>query len=508
MIINVLEYLEASSKKSPDKIAFSDQNHHITYAELRTQARVLGSAISKTLSGKTKLPVVVITKREISTIISFLGVLYSGNFYVPIDQDMPAKRVQLIKETVKPVLVIAAEEHQDLLSASFKGLPTVNMEQLVDGIEDEECLDRVQRNHIDSDPIYVIFTSGSTGIPKGVTISHRSVICLIENYIKVFGFSKHNIFGNQSPMDYTGLVNSLYTTLKTGAEMHLIPKHLFSFPLRLVEHLNERGINTIIWTTSALRIIAQQKTFESIKPKYLERIFFTGEVMPNKILNYLRMHLPQSEFYNLYGSTETTCNCSYYHVDRQFKDDDFLPIGRAFPNSELFLLDEDNKVIKNYEEIGEICVRGAALAIGYFNNSKETNRTFINNVNNESFPERIFRTGDLGKFNRFGELIYINRKDNQIKHMGYRIELGEIDTAVNALVEVELACTLFEEATGKIVLCYQSENQIDKEILIKLRDKLPKYMLPNKFLYFKKIPLTNSGKINKPALLADLERKL
>ena len=234
--------------------------------------------------------------------------------------------------------------------------------------------------------------------PKGALICHRSVINLIENFHNIFGFSDQSVFGNQAPFDFDVSVKDIYSTLRNGASMQVIPKVMFSFPGQLIEFLNEREINTVIWATSALRIVANLKALGKDIPEHLGTIMFSGEVMPNKVLNYWRRYLPAAQYVNLYGPTEITCNCTYYKVDRPFTDDETLPIGSPFPNTDILLLDEaDHRVPAG--ETGQICVRGTSLALGYYNNPAETAKAFRQNPLNNAYPELIYYTGDLGRIN-------------------------------------------------------------------------------------------------------------
>ena len=281
--------------------------------------------------------------------------------------------------------------------------------------------------------------------------------------------------------------------------MHIIPKMMFSFPALLFQHMDEMKINTVNWSTSALRIIASLKALDQVKPKYVERFFFSGEVMPNKVLNYFRKYFPDASFVNLYGPTEITFNCTYYVVNRLFKDDEPLPIGHPFPTTEILILDENGSPV-DPGEIGEICVGGSSLALGYYNNPEATAKAFVQYPKNENNSERIYRTGDLGHYNKLGELMFVSRKDQQIKHMGYRIELGEIEAAAYTVTNVEAACCVYDQTKETLVLLYQSSIPDDEALFSALKKVLPRYMLPSRLIYFQKFPLTSTGKINRLAL--------
>lgn len=281
--------------------------------------------------------------------------------------------------------------------------------------------------------------------------------------------------------------------------MQVIPKKLFSVPAQLIPYLNERRINVIIWAVSAMRIVSNYRILDIHVPRYLSLVMFSGEVMPVKALNDWMEHLPDTKFVNLYGPTEITCNCTYYQVEKKFANEEVLPIGRAFKNTEVFLLDEENREItdKTTDVIGEICVKGTCLALGYFNNKEKTEEVFVQNPLNTMYPERIYRTGDLGFYGADKNIYFASRKDYQIKHMGHRIELGEIEVAVNALEFVDVCCCIFDEAREKIVLCYQAKEACDKQIVKALAKSLPKFMWPQKFAFYEQIPMNKNSKIDR-----------
>ncbi len=505
MKINVLEYLETSAEKHLNKIAFAGEDGQITYSDLHKQAKAIGSYLIAMLKGKVRQPIAVIIDRDVSSLVAFLGIVFSGNFYVPIDGKLPRHRVELILNTLQPQAVILPKrEIEHVNTLNFEGRWVI-FEEAVSCTVDHEQLDQIRSTIIDTDPLYAIFTSGSTGTPKGALISHRSVIDLIERFSEVFLFSEECVFGNQAPFDFDVSVKDIYSTLKHGATMHVIPKVLFSFPAKLIQYLNEKEINTTIWATSALRIIANLKALEKELPEHLRKVMFSGEVMPNKVLNYWRKHLPQVQYINLYGPTEITCNCTYFIVNRQFLDNDILPIGIPFRNTDILVLNEKNRLVEN-GELGEICVRGTSLALGYYDNPGETARAFCQNPLNPHYPELIYRTGDLGKYNERNELLFISRKDHQIKHMGHRIELGEIEVAANALEFIDAVCCLYDIDREKIVLFYQAPQKCDRDILLGLQNYLPRYMLPNKLVYFEQLPMNKNAKIDRMKLREGLKK--
>lgn len=498
MFTNVLDYLDNSVKLYGDKLALSDSKNQISYNELNNLSDAIGSAIIKKCNSKNA-PVVVFIDRNIESVISFMGIAKSGNFYVPVDRQLPVKRVELIVNTLQPVAAIAwARDNKILDEINFSG-ERIAYDEAIEHDVDAQALSLVRSRAIDTDPLYGIFTSGSTGVPKGVLVCHRSVIDLIENFTETFDFDETRIFGNQAPFDFDVSVKDIYSCIRNGASMHVIPKLFFSFPAKLIACINERKINTIIWATSALRIIENLNAFEKTLPDCLRTVMFSGEVMPNKVLNYWRNKLPHVNYVNLYGPTEITCNCLYYKVDKPFKDEDVLPIGIPFKNTDILLLDGD-KLITEPGVKGEICVRGTSLAHGYYNNPEKTAESFCQNPLNKAYPELIYRTGDLGRYGDDGQIYFVSRKDYQIKHMGHRIELSEVEIAINSLPYIDAGCCIYDKPNEQIVLFYQSAEECEREILLDGTKLLPKYMMPNRFIHFTELPMTKNAKIDRVRL--------
>lgn len=504
MIRNVIEYLENSAQKYPNKIAVMDEKRKITFTELDLEAKKVASRIIKTCGNIKNQPIAVYMEKSVECIIAFLGILYSGNFYSPLDLKSPMDRISRIIEVLEPVAVVYDRIRPDGFSTDWK------MISLQDAFKDTipVSIDEKYKSVLDTDPVYVLFTSGSTGIPKGVIISHKGVIDYAEWLQKKFHFDEHNIFGNQAPLYFDNSILDIYSMLKNGATMCIIPERLFTFPRLLVEYINKNEINTLFWVPSALIGVAHSGILEELYMDKLEKVLFCGEVMPTRQLNIWRRHYPNILFANLYGPTEITDVCSYYIVNRQFEDDEPLPIGHACENTEIIVLNEKNELVKN-TEIGELCVRGTCLSMGYYGDYEKTDKVFIQNPLNTKFHELIYRTGDLVKYNEWGELIYVCRKDFQIKHQGHRIELGEIETAANSVDKITQSCALYDDMNKKIILfCKVSDNISEKDIYKCLQAKIPKYMLPVNIILVDIMPLNFNGKIDRVKLLERIRENI
>jgi len=493
-ITNVLEYLDAIAQRLPEKAAFCDDALQLTFGELDKRSRAVGSA----LAAYCGEPVVVFMEKGPRAVSAFFGAVRAGCFYVPLDEEMPRHRIELIFESLQPRVVVCDESTQTALTGiDFDG-EALLYDELIETNVDDAALQQIRKQAIDTDPIYVVFTSGSTGKPKGVVACHRSVIDYVESLSEVLQVSESTVFGNQAPLYVDACLKELFPTLKFGASTWFIPKNYFSFPLKLVEYLNAKRINTVCWVASAFTMVAALRILDVLQPEHLHTIAFGSEVFPAKQLNAWRRACPRARFINLYGPTEATGMSCFYALPHNF-DGERVPIGRAFRNTDVFLLSDDDKRVIQPGEPGEICIRGTCLTLGYYADPERTAQSFVQNPLHSRYAERIYRTGDLGEYNEAGELMFISRKDFQIKRAGYRIELGEIESAAMSIDGVAAVCCLFDEAKKKIVLCYVAE-LARADLQKALSAKLPQYMIPNVFMQIDSMPMTPNGKIDRNGL--------
>lgn len=490
---NVLSYLDAIVKKVPEKTAYANEEEAFSFRQVYDQSRSIGTFLHN--QGCYRKPVVVFMDKHPKTIIAFLGVITGGCFYVPIDEEMPQSRIDLILENCQAEWIICDEKTKAKAETfHFEGKICL-YDEIAATPENAEALAKIRDKALDIDPIYIVFTSGSTGVPKGVVACHRSVIDYIEQLSETLQFNEDTVFANQTPLYFDACLKEVYPTLKFGATTYIVPRSLFLFPVKLVEFLNEHKVNTICWVVSALTMISAFGTFKTVKPKYLKTIAFGSEVFPIKQFKLWREALPDAAFTNLYGPTEGTGMCCYYHLDRELADDEPIPIGQPFQNTEILLLNEENKLADE----GEICIRGTAVTLGYYNNPEKTSEAFVQNPLNTAYPEIIYRTGDIGRYNEHGELIFVSRKDYQIKHMGHRIELGEIEANVNGMEAIKMCGCIYDDEKGKIVLYYVGDITT-KELVAGLKSMLPRYMIPNYVEQLEEMPFTANGKINRVSL--------
>jgi len=358
---------------------------------------------------------------------------------------------------------------------------------------------------IDTDPYCFIHTSGSTGTPKAVALNHRSTIDFADwafDYLKLDG---SEVMGSLAPIIFDAYTLEFCTMLAKGATMIVVPDHLATFPVKLVEFIASEPINFLFWVPTIMVNIANQDLLAGVEWNRITKVFFIGEVFPTKHLNYWRRHLPKALFANLYGPIEITVACTCYVVDREFSDDEKLPVGFPCRNTDVLILNDANRLAKG-DESGDICVRGSSLALGYYHNPERTAKGFVQNPLNPHYPELIYRTGDSGYRNERGEIMLLGRKDFQIKHLGYRIELGEIEHAVLQLGGILNCCVAYDHNKKEIVLFYECDAELPPADIRKhLSPLLPKYMLPTVFRWLELMPRNPNGKIDRANLSASLE---
>ena len=496
---NILEYLESTVKVCPDKLAFSTGKEGMTFGEIYAHSRAIGSFLAD--NGFYGEPIAIIMDKHPRTLTAFWGVNYAGCFYACIDEKMPEARMNAIIEKLSPRAVICDAKNKKTADA-LGALSVYLYDDICDYALNESALADIRVKQSSTDAIYVAFTSGSTGTPKGVVAAHRSVIDYTETLCEALEFDSDTVFGNQTPLYFDAPLKEIMPTLKLGATTYFIPKMLFSFPVKLVEYLDEHKINTICWVVSALVQISSLGALENHTPKYLTKVAFGSELFPRKQYDLWRKALPEADFYNLYGPTEATGMSCYWKADRELSEDEPIPIGRPFDNTDIILIDEGKRA-----EQGEICIRGTCLTMGYYNDKDKTDAAFVQNPLNTAYPELIYKTGDIGRINERGELVFLCRKDSQIKHMGHRIELGEIESAALKCEGVRSACCVYD-SEGKRIVLYAVAESAPEAIAAALREYLPRYMLPASIEKLDVLPFTANGKIDRKGLKERAEKAL
>lgn len=507
--INLLEYFMPTVEKNTDKIAILDGEKTITFGELDNSSRRLASHIIQVLGGKIRRPIAVYMSKSIECITSDIAIIYSGNAYMNLDVKNPATRISAILDRIQPELVITNSEYIDNLNTLFDSRQIINIDNYSETIgglasRDQRIRDTLSKI-IDTDPLCIINTSGSTGTPKGVVLNHRSFIDFVEWADDKMHFSDKEILGCLSPSVFDIYSYELCLMMQKGSRMVLLDENAAAFPARLLQVLQKTKTTFIFWVPTIMVTIANMGLLDRISLPDLQTVWFAGEVFPTKQFNIWRHALPKVRFVNMYGPIEITLDCTHYIVERELQDNEPIPIGYAMRNTDILLLN-DNDELCGVNEPGELCVRGTSLAMGYYNNPEKTAAAFVQNPLNHSYPEIIYRTGDIASINEYGEIMYRGRRDTLVKHSGYRIELTEIEhVIINNLKLVKNCCVVYDSQRKNIVLFYENDCEVPTlEFREKISSVLPKYMVPNRFVFLVEMPRNPNGKIDRLRLKESL----
>ncbi|KIA99834.1 phenylalanine racemase [Flavobacterium sp. KMS] len=499
MIKNIIEYFIETVINNGSKTAVIEGDRKITFAELDVKSKILAHHIINHVNHVNK-PIAVFLPKTIDSVISNVAITFSGNIYMNLDIKTPMDRINNIISLIEPQLIITNSTYLK----QIEGLGTSHQILNIDAIdfsndvsEDEILLNRLC-GLIDTDPYCIINTSGSTGTPKGVVLNHKSFVDFTEWSIDTFKFSNNEIIGSLSPLVFDIYSYELCMLMSKASTIVLIPDSLAAFPIKILEILEKEKITFLFWVPTIMVNIANMTLLDKINLPSLKTVWFAGEVFPTKQFNYWKDNLKECLFANLYGPIEITLDCTYFIIDRDIPDDEPLPIGFTCRNTDVLILNDEDKLVEKGEE-GELCVRGTSLAMGYYNNPEKTSLAFVQNPLNKSYPEIIYRTGDIVSVNNRNEIIFKGRKDSLIKHLGYRIELGEIEhVIVNTLKIAKNGCIVYNVNKKEITLFYEANHEISiVEFRKELTKVFPKYMIPTVYIFMEELPRNTNGKIDR-----------
>lgn len=502
MKINLIEYLVETVKLKGNSTAVIENDKEINFNQLYKNICALGNYILDK-SDVINKPIAIYLPKSINCVIADLGVMISGNAYLNLDVKSPSQRIENILDLVQPEFIITTK---DLLKG-VEGIYSSDKIILIDELDfesqinDEQLLKRLNLRSIDTDMSCVINTSGSTGTPKSVALNHRSFVDFIEVSDDIFQFSENEIIGSLSPVIFDIFSYELCMLISKGSCIVVLPENMAAFPIKILEEMQRTKVSFIFWVPTIMVNIANMDLLTKVNLKSLKLVWFAGEVFPTKQFNYWKKTLTHTKFANLYGPIEITLDCTYFIVDRDFEDNEPLPIGIPYRNTDVLIITDEDKLAANGEE-GELCVRGSSLALGYYNNPEKTAAAFVQNPLNTHYPEVIYRTGDIVALNDRNEIVFKGRKDTLIKHQGYRIEMGEIEhIVVNTLKVAKNACCVYNRTNKEIVLYYENPNDIEPAVFRKeLLASLPKYMIPTKYIRYDEMPRNPNGKIDRAYL--------
>lgn len=502
MRINLIEFFIETVRKFTDRTAIIDGERQLSFGELDHRARLLAKVIQDTCQCKNR-PVAMFLPKCAEALQADLAITYTGNAYMNLDVKNPAERLGNIFALIKPAAVVTNSRYIGVIEpiAAANGTAVINIDEIATDIvvpRQEELLNCIS-NLIDTDPYCIINTSGSTGTPKGVVLNHKSFIDFMAQTFDEYKFTENDVIGSLSPVVFDIWSYEMCLLMGKGACIVVIPDTYSAFPVKILQLMQQHSVSYIFWVPTIMVNIANMGLLQQIPMPSLRLCWFAGEVFPTKQFNIWRHNLPLTTFANFYGPIEITLDCVYYTVEREIADDEPIPIGKPFRNTDILILDENNQMVVEPNKEGELCIRGTSLAMGYYNNPEKTAAAFVQNPLNPSYPEIIYRTGDLVFVNDRGEMVFKGRKDSLIKHMGYRIELGEIEhVIINTLKLVKNGCVVYNHQRKEITLFYEAENEMaPAEFRKAIGNTLPKYMFPVVYHHLSELKRNTNGKIDR-----------
>lgn len=497
--INLLELFEDTVHKHGEKTAVIDGDKTITFMDLDRKSDLLALNIHEMLKTENR-PIAVLLPKSIDATVTDIAIMKSANIFMNLDIKTPSERLHNIIDLIEPALIITDSKNSSLVSDLFGIVPVF----IIDEVNWDESVEKNVVNElwmytIDTDPFCIINTSGSTGTPKGVALCHLSFMDFIYRSNEAFNIGEDEIMGSLSPIVFDIYVLELCLLMYRSVTLVLLPAQLSAFPVKLLNIMQDKKVTFIFWVPTIMVNIANMGLLDKEPLPHLKLVWFAGEVFPTKQFNIWQRALPQTKFANLYGPIETAVDSIFYIIDRNIPDNEPIPIGFAYRNTDILLLDVQNRKVTEKNVEGEICVRGSSLALGYYNNPTKTSEAFVQNPLNPHYPERIYRTGDIAFINEMGELVFKGRKDSLIKHQGYRIELGEVEhVIVNTLKLVKNGCVVYDYMKKDITLFYENDEEIEISEFRKILGKhLPKYMVPSVFIRETELKRNTNGKIDR-----------
>jgi amino acid adenylation domain-containing protein len=511
------QLLTDSAKRSPEKAAVWARKRTLTYRELNERSNQLAQFLRARGIRKGDR-IGIFFPKAVESLVAMFGALKAGAVYVPLDPNQPAERISyIISNCGIRGLVTSAERFQTLPAEK---IPSVEFALLIhepeNGMHRERVygwstLEEFPADHspafdaTTTDLAYILYTSGSTGRPKGVMLTHQNALTFVEWCAEMFQITSEDRMSNHAPLHFDLSVFDVYNTIKAGATVYMVPDEVMVFPASLANWMAQQGITVWYSVPSALVYLVLHGKLDAQKLSQLRIILFAGEVFPQKYLKQLAEILPHIDLYNLYGPTETNV-CTYYKVDRKILPGmEKLPIGRACANTEVFAVDDQDK-ITGVGEVGELYARGPGVTPGYWGDVEKTAKMCVPNRFQKNFEEKMYKTGDLVQLDENGDYYFLGRRDNQIKSRGYRIELGEIEAALlshSGVCEAAVIAIPDDEVGNRIkAFVAPHEGQSLTAVILQQHcaTRVPKYMIPEAIDLCATLPKTSTGKIDRVSL--------
>lgn len=520
--------LTNSAARRPEKEAVRFEDRGVSYLQLdRTTNQVARTLRDAGVKRGDRVGIYL--NKSTASVFSVFGILKAGAAYVPLDPNAPARRLAYILRDcgVKVVLTSTSKvsdlaeflEHEVplrkiVLLDELKFDDTVDIPEqlhLVDWGEVRACSDEplAPTGAIDTDLAYILYTSGSTGEPKGVMVSHRTIFTFINWCCKTFGMNEADRVTSHAPLHFDLSTFDIFVTIKAGGTVVLVPDKLSIFPSKFAQLLQDEGITVTYLVPSVLSMMVNYGNLDGYNFDSLRAVLFAGEVFPIRFLRKLVKKIPHPQYFNLYGPTETNA-CTYYKVRASDLEPDRIqpvPIGVSCENMEVFAVNDQQELVTEPGEVGELWVRGSGVALGYWGDPIKTSKHFVQNPFQEDFEEVVYRTGDIVELDEDGDnWNFKGRRDHMVKSRGYRIELGEIEAALYAHSKVAEAAAVAipDELLGNRIKAFvvpaETNELTSGQLADHCQNYLPHYMVPDRFEIRSALPKTSSGKIDRTSL--------
>lgn len=474
--------------ENPNSIAIVDEEVFYTYHDLDVLSNKIAFYLQRITQQSEKAPVAVLLNRSANLVAVLLGILKSGNAYIPLDPSFPKDRLEYIIEHSEVKQVISTQDLKQNLNLESEIID-------IDSILNEETiLDSVDLNEASAtETAYIIYTSGSTGNPKGVAIGHKALANFLISIKHEPKIEYQDYLFSVTTQSFDISILEFFAPLISGAKLYVASQKLLSDPLEVVLKIKEIKPTIIQATPSFFQMLYNAGWKGNKDIKILCGGDLLSETLAKKLLE------TNGELWNMYGPTETTIWSSCKKI---IKANEASNIGHPIQNTQIYILDECMQLLP-VESVGAIYIGGNGLAQGYFKNEALTNEKFIQSSINPN--DRIYDTGDLGKWNEKGEIEFLGRNDNQVKIRGFRIELGEIETVLNNLQSVKAAVVVAQKSQEQqaVLTAYliTEKESFDSSIIIdSLREVLPEYMIPHAIIPLEEFPLTPNKKVDRKAL--------
>lgn len=452
--------------------------------------------------GVKKRPIVIVMPSCAKTVCLMYGIVRAGSHYSIFMPDTSLTRLDNVLEELNPAMVVSDLVLQPLKD-KYTNVKFVNSNYLFARKEDfnniKPIVDKNYRNIIDLDPMYILYTSGSTGKAKGVVLPHRGPLDFVNWYTDEFNLTDKDILLSQCQLCFDASISDVLTFVKAKATLHFVSSTLWLSPLKVIDYLKKQKITVFNSVPTILNFLAKTNAIDNQDLPNLRLVTFIGEKMSYSVANHWICAFNHIRLSNIYGPTEISNVCLFYDVHLDFsKNDSSVPAGFPCNNMNVFLLDDDKKIILREDTHikGEICVRGSGLALGYFDNHEKTNAVFIQNPLHDHYLDRCYKTGDIGYYDETGAIVMLGRRDFQVKIAGHRVELGEIETKAESVSGISRAICYFID--NKLYLVYAGwiDNVKDQ-----LKGKLETYMMPNIIIKVNNMPINQNSKIDRHKLL-------